>query len=69
MVTTNPDASQEARITELEEKMAVVAKLFENLSSQIDSVHNHSKTINNKIDVLAKIVFAIADFIKKDPTP
>lgn len=68
MVMPNPEPSVTERIERLEEQMRIVAKLFDNLESQIDSVHTHSKTINAKTEVLAKMIDALTNFMKKETT-
>lgn len=66
MVMPNPESSVTERIERLEEQMRIVAKLFDNLESQIDSVHTHSKTVSAKTEVLAKMIDALTNFMKKE---
>lgn len=65
MVMPNPDAPLAERIERLEEQMRIVAKLFDNLESQIDSVHTHSKTVNAKTEVLVKMIDALTNLHKE----
>ena len=68
MVMPNPDAPLAERIERLEEQMRIVAKLFDNLESQISAVHTHSKTVSAKTEVLAKLIDALTNFMKKETT-
>lgn len=68
MVMPNPEPSVTERIERLEEQMRIVAKLFDNLESQISAVHTHSKTVSAKTDVLAKLIDALTNFMKKETT-
>lgn len=65
MVMPNPEPSITERIEQLEEQMRIVAKLFDNIGSQIESVHTHSKTVNAKTNVLVKMIDALTNLHKE----
>lgn len=67
MVAPNPNSDTpptlEERVAALEARIPVIAKLFDNTNDLIKNVHDHSRLVDGKVNVVKRAIDTLIDFM------